>query len=108
MKTDLDLLEAVLDADRESADDAGRPSLFQREREAFAGMRDRARDGRALSEAQIQWIQTAAQRLGVVACAPAANVFSRMSPERQREERRLAKRHAFEDLPRALKPPGRT
>ena len=97
--TDLDLIDAVLEAD------GARGGLNPREREAFASMRD---DGRPLTDPQAAWLQTAAQRLGVVDCAPAANVFSSMSEAKRREELRSVRtRLPWEGKTKVLKPPGR-
>lgn len=116
--TDLDLLSAVLEADdRLRASDSERPGLHPREREVFAGWRERAENaedvghgqgGWCLTERQRAWLGKAATRLGVLTELPAANTYSSWSPAKQAAERALVKTVLpFEGRPRALKPPGR-
>lgn|SRR5262245_13014519 len=103
MKDD-ELLRAVLQRDDEEERDERPPGrgLFQREREVFT---EWLALGRPLSDKQRSWLESAAVRLDVLDSTRTANTFSSWSPERQAEERRRARRKAFEDMPRPAKPP---
>lgn len=103
---DLDLLRAVLEADDELEDERG---LSQREREAFASMRKQC-EWRDLTPEQKAWVEAAAERLGVIEARPAANIFSTMPTEKQREHRAMVRTQLpWEDgrAERPLKPPPR-
>lgn len=111
MSDDADLLRRVLQRNQDLGDDEEARSLSAKEREAFESMM-RQLDRREFSPKQRAWVQAAAVRLGVLDCAPAANVFSSLPPAEQRAHKQRA---ASVVLPwerpgyqRALKPPGRT
>lgn len=105
---DGELLQAVLGVDEAGEDDD--PSLSVREREAFASMLAGLGDGGALSDKQRAWVHSAAVRLRVLGSAPAANVFSSMSPSEQRLHRRRAESVQLpwerEGYVKPAKPPG--
>lgn len=108
--TDFDLLDAVLRRHAWFSDQDDGRYLSVKEREAFTEMRHRCADGRELSAKQRAWVHSAAVRIGVLDVAPAANVFSSLSPSEQAAHR---KRAASVVLPwevpghkKALKPPG--
>lgn len=70
--------------------------LTDQQREAFEDMRSKVpvrgpRTGR-LSEKQARWVMNVAAAVGLIGAAPAENVFSALSPERQAEQRRAAAR----------------
>lgn len=64
------------------------PQLFVRERETFPEWLEQ---GRELTQKMRDWLRAAAHRLGVQE-APARNLFSGLSPERQAEQRKAADR----------------
>ncbi len=107
---DRELLEHLLDLhdedDRLLHHDADPdcPRLSPRELDAFRDMLER---DFPLSDKQREWVHAAALRLGV-RDEPTENTFSGWSAEKRAEELRIARRQPFEDLPRPIKPPGRS
>lgn len=77
--TDEELLAKMLDD----------PDLRERVGEHAATAFDSIRARGIVSEKQRAWIRGAAERLGI-ATAPSENLFSKLSPERQREQRERA------------------
>jgi hypothetical protein len=62
--------------------------------EAFTEWREKkaANPRFTLTPKQSAWLYGVAERLGAVGAAPAENIFSRLSPERQAEQRERAAR----------------
>lgn len=63
--------------------------LSEETREAFEDWRSKRR---FLTPKMKAWLMREAERFGVVGAAPAENVFSAMSPEKQARQREAAKR----------------
>jgi len=109
---DQELLIEVLELDRKRNEDEANTAytLTDRSRRAFGQWLDQL-DRRDLSEAQRAWLNDAAQRLGVIHAAPAANVFSQLPPQKQAEHRARASRvkMPWEATPglKVMKPPKR-
>ena len=83
-----DLLDQMLDVTH------WHEKLSPEQREAFEEIRDRAQQASVfvLTDKQSKWILGVAERIGLIDCAPAENLFSSLTPKRQAEQRAAAAR----------------